>query len=191
VAEHFYIAKAKEQGSEAVHGQIGVNNKKGMKKLKAIGVLAISSILFMGIMMLGAILLSSFVTKPFNDGLVVIINNENPVSALSPDEVRVYFLRKAKNRWPQIDKNIRPVTRKSECFERDVFYSLIIEMSETEIEKYFADTQFPDDEKTLEELNSDGEIIKFVEKEIGGIGFISSKSLTPAIRSRVKVVLEL
>jgi hypothetical protein len=69
--------------------------------------------------------------------MVIIVNNENPVSTLSSREAKLYFLRKAPKK-----------------------------------------------------LATDAEIIEFVKHDVGGIGFISAESLTPEVRSSVKVVLE-
>jgi len=114
------------------------------------------------------------------------VNKDNPIAALSAGEAKLYFLRKLKNRWPGINKNIRPATRKTKCPERDAFYSQILKMSETEVDNYFSERQFQNAEKLPDKFNSDAEVVAFVEQEIGGIGFVSSGSAG----SKVKVVLE-
>jgi hypothetical protein len=58
------------------------------------------------------------------------------------------------------------------------------------VDTYFAERQFQNAEKTPDRFSNDDEIIAFVEQEIGGIGFISAKAATAAVRGRVKVVLE-
>lgn len=148
-------------------------------------------ILILSLLMLMAVLLGSFTERPVVVGeFVVIVNGENPVATLSAGEAKLYFLRKLKNRWPGINKNIRPVTRKSKCSERDSFYSTILKMNDTEVDTYFSERQFQNAEKLPEKFGSDAEVIAYIEQEIGGIGFVSAKSLTPANKAKVKAVLE-
>jgi ABC-type phosphate transport system substrate-binding protein len=137
-----------------------------------------------------AALMSFTKMAPAAGDYAVIVNKDNPIAALSAGEAKLYFLRKLKSRWPGINKNIRPVTRKSKGAERDAFYATILKMSESEVDNYFAERQFQNAEKLPDKVNSDNEVIAFVENEIGGIGFISSKSITPEVRQRVKIVLE-
>jgi ABC-type phosphate transport system substrate-binding protein len=74
--------------------------------------------------LMGSILFPSLcpVPKVSEGNLVIIVNKDNPISALSASEAKLYYLRKLKNRWPGINKNIRPVTRNTKCSERDAFY---------------------------------------------------------------------
>jgi len=55
-------------------------------------------------------------TKP-GVPLAIIVNKDNPVASMSAGEVKLYWLRKIKSRWPAINKNIRPVDRKTHCIE--------------------------------------------------------------------------
>lgn len=125
---------------------------------------------------------------PAASGFAVIVNSQNPISTLGTGDVKMYFLRKLKNRWPGINKNIKPVTRKSKCAERDAFYSAILKMADAEVDNYFSERQFQNAEKQPDRFASDAEIIEFVGQEIGGIGFVSSKSLGSS--PSVKVILE-
>lgn len=135
------------------------------------------------------VFLSSFNSPPPGD-TVVIVNKENTISALSAGEAKLYYLRKLKSRWPGINKGIRPADRKSKCAEREAFYSTILKMTEAEVSAYFAERQFQNAERLPDKFASDAEIIEFVEQEIGAIGYINSKSLTPEVKAKVKVVLE-
>jgi ABC-type phosphate transport system substrate-binding protein len=138
-----------------------------------------------------SIILSSFTSSPpAGNGIAIIVNKENPVSNLSASEVKLYYLRTLKGRWPSINKGIRPVTRKAKCPERDAFHDQIIKMSDTEVETYFALRQYENAERSPDKMGSDAETIEFVKQEIGAIGFISTKSLTADIQREVKVVLE-
>lgn len=133
---------------------------------------------------------TSILNKPQGGTTVVIVNKDNPAATLSASEVKLYYTRKLKSRWPEINKFIKPVTRKSKCEVRDNFYGTILKMADAEVDNYFAERQFQNAEKQPDKLNSDADIVNFVEQEIGAIGFISSAAATSEVRSRVKVVLE-
>jgi hypothetical protein len=59
-------------------------------------------------------------------------------------------------------------------------------MKDMEVGAYFAERQFQNAEKAPDKLNSDAEVVDFVSKEVGGIGFVSAG----AVSGNVKVVLE-
>ncbi len=128
---------------------------------------------------------------PVQDSIVVIVNNENPIASLTASEAKLFYLRKLKSRWPGINKNIRPVDRKTKCSERSTFYETILKMDDKAVESYFAERQFQNAERVPDKMNSDGEVIDYVASEIGAIGYIKASSLTADAKSKVKVVLTL
>jgi len=91
-------------------------------------------ILVFGFLAIGAFVFSSSLEVPPAGDFVVIVNKENPISALTAGEAKLYFTRKLKSRWPGINKNIRPATRKNKCPERDAFYGTILKMKDAEVE---------------------------------------------------------
>lgn len=121
--------------------------------------------------------------------LAIIVNKENPVDKLSAGEVKLYWLRKIKKRWPELNKNIKPVDRKSRNAEQDAFYETILGMSAADVETYFNARQYESGEKPQDKLPSDDAIIQFVSEEAGAIGFVNTASLTPEAKAKVKVVL--
>lgn len=126
---------------------------------------------------------------PAGNEIAVIINKENPVDKLSAGEVKLYWLRKIKKRWPELNKNIKPVDRKTKCAEQDAFYSKVLGMSASDVETYFSAKQYESGEKPQDKLASDAAIIDFVAEEAGAIGFVNAASLTPEAKAKVKVVL--
>jgi len=112
------------------------------------------------------------------------------MAELSLSEAKLYYMRKLKSRWPGINKNIKPATRKSKCAERDAFCSTVLKMTDVETDNYFAERQFQNAEKQPDRVNSDAEMIEFVSQEVGAIGFINLKSASAETRAKVKVVLE-
>lgn len=121
--------------------------------------------------------------------VAIIVNAENPVNTLTAGEVKLYWLRKIKSRWPVINKNIKPVDRKSKCSEQETFYWKVLSMTTDDVETYFITRQYQNAQKPQEKFNSDKEIIEFVSEEPGAIGFINAASFSGEAKSKVKVVL--
>jgi hypothetical protein len=126
---------------------------------------------------------------PAGAELAIIINKENPVEKLTAGEVKLYWLRKIKKRWPELNKNIKPVDRKTKNAEQDAFYSKVLGMSAADVETYFNAKQYESGEKPQDKFSSDADIINFVGEEAGAIGFVNVASLTPEAKAKVKVVL--
>lgn len=136
------------------------------------------------------LLISSSSFNFIADGrIAIIVNNDNPAEKLTAGEAKLYWLRKIKKRWPETNKNILPVDRKAKCAERDAFYAKILNMSADDVESYFSNRQYQNAEKPQDKFASDSEIIEFVSKEIGAIGFVSQSALSGDAKSKVKVVL--
>jgi ABC-type phosphate transport system substrate-binding protein len=121
--------------------------------------------------------------------IAIIVNNDNPAEKLTAGEAKLYWLRKIKKRWPETNKNILPVDRKAKCAERDAFYAKVLNMNADDVESYFSNRQYQNAEKPQDKFASDSEIIEFVSKEIGAIGFVSQSALSGDAKSKVKVVL--
>ncbi len=126
---------------------------------------------------------------PVAPELAIIVNKENPVEKLTTGEVKLYWLRKIKKRWPELNKNIKPVDRKTKNADQDAFYAKVLGMSASDVETYFNAKQYESGEKPQDKFASDADIIDFIAEEAGAIGFVNTASLTPEIKARVKVVL--
>ena len=133
------------------------------------------------------ILLTAFAPAP--PEIAIIVNKENTSDKLSAGEVKLYWLRKIKKRWPDINKNIKPVDRKTSCSEQEVFYATVLGMSASDIETYFTQKQYESAEKPQDKFPSDAAIIDFVADEPGAIGFVNIGSLSADAKAKVKVVL--
>jgi ABC-type phosphate transport system substrate-binding protein len=121
--------------------------------------------------------------------IAIIVNKENTIEKLSVGEAKLYWLRKIKKRWPDLNKNIKPVDRKSGNAEQDAFYSKVLGMSAADVETYFSQRQYEAAEKPQDKFNSDAAIIDFVAEEAGAIGFVNTASLSAEAKAKVKVVL--
>ena len=138
---------------------------------------------------LAAVLLTSPVTRQeqANEAIAVIVHKDNPMSSLTESEVKLYYLRKIKKRWPGLNKNIRPADRKKPCAERSAFY-VLLGMDIVQIERYFGNKQLQNAERPPDKFSTETEMINFVAEEVGGIGYIQASSVTPEIMTKVKVV---
>lgn len=134
---------------------------------------------------------TGFNRYPIADGISIIVHKDNPIDKLSAGEAKLYWLRKIKKRWPGTNKNILPADRKSKCTERDAFYLKVLNMNADDVEAYFSNRQYQNAEKPQDKFSSDSDVIDFVSKEIGAIGFVSTSSLSSADKEKVKVVLAL
>jgi hypothetical protein len=121
--------------------------------------------------------------------IAIIVNKENTVEKLSAGEVKLYWLRKIKKRWPDLNKNIKPVDRKGGNPEQEAFYAKVLGMSAADVETYFSQKQYESGEKPQDKFPTDAAIIDFVSEEAGAIGFVNSASLTAEAKAKVKVVL--
>ena len=124
-------------------------------------------------------------------GLAVIVNKDNPVTTLTAGEVKLYWMRKIKSRWPVINKNIRPVDHKTKCPEQETFYWKVLSMTSDEVETYFVTKQYQNAQKPQDKFVSDKDIVDFVADEIGAIGYVNLSNLSPEAKAKVKVVFTL
>ncbi len=126
--------------------------------------------------------------------VAVIISSDNPFAfddnpTLSVSDVKSYFLRKPKRRWPQTNNIILPVDRIKFCPEQELFYLKILNMNTWEVENYFLQKQYQNGDRPPDRFSTDKEIIDFVGDEIGAIGYVNVNSLTTEAKTKVKVVL--
>jgi hypothetical protein len=133
------------------------------------------------------VVLSAFAPAPAE--IAIIVNKGNTVDKLTVGEVKLYWLRKIKKRWPDINKNIKPADRNAKVSEQDTFYSKVLGMSASDVETYFTQKQYDSAEKPQDKFASDAAMIDFVGEEAGAIGFVNAGSLTPEAKAKVKVVL--
>ncbi len=121
------------------------------------------------------------------ESIVIIVNKGNPVTTLSASEVKLYYLRRIKKRWPEINKNIRPADQKKQSEERDTFYELL-GLSDSQVEQYFVTKQLQNAERPPDKFATEEDLINFVAEEVGAIGYIKASSATPEVMAKVKVV---
>jgi ABC-type phosphate transport system substrate-binding protein len=118
--------------------------------------------------------------------IVVIINAENPVSALTVSQVKLTYLRKINRRWKEINKNILPVDRKTESDLRKSFLKDVLQMSADELSRYYTEREYQNAEAPPVKLSSDAEVIAYVESNIGAIAYVNKNAIQN--NAKVKVV---
>lgn len=118
--------------------------------------------------------------------IVIIVNKENPTSDLTVSQAKLYWLRRTKKRWPEINKNIRPVDRKKDCPEQQIFYKKVIAMKALDIDNYFLQRQYESSESPQEKFANDNAILEYVAAQDGAIGYINSA--TDISKFNVKIV---
>lgn len=121
--------------------------------------------------------------------IAIIVNKENPNAALTLADVKLYWLRKIKKRWPGIEKNIKPVDFKTSNAAQQAFYGTVLKMSAADVQTYFTERQYESAEKPADKVASNDAMIEFVSTEPGAIGYIDAAALTADMKSKVKVVL--
>jgi ABC-type phosphate transport system substrate-binding protein len=122
-----------------------------------------------------------------NTSLVVIVNSGNSTDKLTKSEVKLIYLRKITRRWNSINKNIIPVDRKDSPEIRKDFLNTVLGMSEDELERYFTEQTYKYEDLPPLQLTSDAEVIDFVSKNIGAIGYVNVNSIS-IDNSAIKVI---
>ncbi|TAH27068.1 MAG: hypothetical protein EAZ07_02205 [Cytophagales bacterium] len=134
----------------------------------------------------------SFKTPDASEASIsIIVNKENPISTLTTGEVKLYWLRKIKKRWPEINKNIKPADRKSNSPEQAAFYKKVLNMTGTDVEAYFTQKQYENAEKPQDKFANDIAIIDFVSEEVGAVGYVNTSSLSGDYKNKVKVICQI
>jgi ABC-type phosphate transport system substrate-binding protein len=108
------------------------------------------------------------------DGFRVIVNPDNPVSSIDRRFLADVYLKKA-TRWPS-DEAIRPVDLGPGSPIRRAFSDDILKRSVSAIKSYWQQMVFSGRGVPPPELDSDGEVVRFVLKNRGAVGYVSGGS---------------
>ncbi|MFY0686584.1 MAG: hypothetical protein JXQ90_05440 [Cyclobacteriaceae bacterium] len=109
---------------------------------------------------------------------VIIVNNDNPVETMKSIEVKLYYMRKVKQVWPDLGEQIVPVGSSVDSPARKLFLSKIMKLSSKQLDAYFKQRQFANGEALPPALGSDEEIIKYVSENKGAIGYVSQAAFS-------------
>lgn len=112
----------------------------------------------------------------------VIVNNSNPATSLSAGEVSNYFLKKT-SKWSNGEKVV-PVDLNADSAIREAFSKSVHKKSVGAIKSYWQQYVFAGSGTPPVEKNNDSDVLDYVRKNAGAIGYISSG----ADASGVKVI---
>lgn len=102
----------------------------------------------------------------------VIINPSNPTNVVERRFLADAFLKKV-TRWSTGDA-IRPVDQREEASVRQRFSDDVLGRSVAAVKNYWAQLVFSGRDLPPPELEGDEEVIRFVLKNVGAVGYVSS-----------------
>jgi ABC-type phosphate transport system substrate-binding protein len=112
----------------------------------------------------------------------VIINPSNPTSGFDRRFLGDAFLKKV-TRWSTGD-TLRPVDQRDESAVRQRFSEEVLGRSVAAVKSYWAQLVFSGRDLPPPELETDDEVVRFVLKNVGAVGYVSAAANV----ERVKVV---
>jgi ABC-type phosphate transport system substrate-binding protein len=112
--------------------------------------------------------------------LRVVVNQANPVSSLSRQEVSDLFLKKS-SRWEVLGL-VMPVDQPEATAVRDVLNREIHHKSLSAVRAYWQQRIFSGRDVPPPEKDGDAEVLAFVRKNPGAIGYISSTASAAGVK---------
>jgi len=109
----------------------------------------------------------------------VIVHPENPVVSLTKKETSNLFLKK-KSRWDETETKVEPVDLDSDV--RDVFSQEVLRRSASAIKSFWQKQIFAGKEVPPPELKSESEVIAFVARRPGAIGYVSAAARLEGVK---------
>jgi ABC-type phosphate transport system substrate-binding protein len=108
------------------------------------------------------------------EGFRIIVNPDNPVTSVDRRFLADVYLKKA-TRWPN-DEAIRPIDLGPSSPARRAFSDDVLKRSVSAIKSYWQQMVFSGRGVPPPELDNDGEVVKFVLKNRGAVGYVSGGS---------------
>jgi ABC-type phosphate transport system substrate-binding protein len=105
------------------------------------------------------------------DGFRIIVNPDNPIGSLDRRFLTDVYLKKT-TRWPS-DEAIRPVDLGPGSPIRRAFSDDVLKRSVSAIKSYWQQMVFSGRGVPPPELDNDGQVVRFVLKNRGAIGYVS------------------
>jgi ABC-type phosphate transport system substrate-binding protein len=115
-------------------------------------------------------------------GYRVIVNASNPASAADRRFLADIFLKKV-TRWSTGDAT-KPVDQGPDAAVRQRFSDDVLGRSVSAVKSYWAQLVFSGRDLPPPELDDDDEVVRFVAKHVGGVGYVSAAAAV----DRVKVL---
>ena len=121
-----------------------------------------------------------------SDGLVVIVHPGVKLDDATPAKVRKFYL----NMAPAFPGGVKveSVDLKDGSGIRPLFLEKVLGMSAEELDRHWIERQYQTANAVPDRLTSDAEVIAWVAKHEGGIGFVHASAI-PAGTTQVKVIM--
>jgi len=113
------------------------------------------------------------------DDVYIVVNSTVKAESISKEELRSVFL--LRTRTLKDGSVVEPVLQKSGS-AHDAFLEHYLERDSAEIRTYYQGLVFTGKAEMPRQLNSDGEVIAYVARTKGAIGYVSSESSTSGVK---------
>ncbi len=120
-----------------------------------------------------------FSSAAFAGEIVVIANKDVPLTSIGSDVLKNIFLVK-KTEWDNGNK-ISFVTLKS-CDTQKAFLKTYLKKTPSQYQRYFRTLVFTGKGKTPRAYSSEAEVVRYVSKTGGAIGYVSSGAETGSVK---------
>lgn len=111
----------------------------------------------------------------------IIVNNSNSVSSLSKKEVSDLFMKKS-TKWPS-GVAVTPVDLVANSSVREAFSSNVHNKAVSAIRNYWQQAAFSGAATAPPEKSNDNEVIEYVKRNPGAIGYISSGASADGVKT--------
>ncbi len=136
----------------------------------------------MGTVLIVSVLIGLPLAFAQNDDFVVIVHIDNQTTALSKSEVSGYFLKKV-TRWAESREVAQPVDQVANAALRESFSAEIHGRSVDRIKSYWQRRIFSGRDVPPPELSNDSEVLAFVNRNPGGIGYVSTTAALTGVKA--------
>lgn len=110
-------------------------------------------------------------------GIKFITDGDNPISSLTPEQIRDFYLKKNKQ-WPN-GNSVRFFDRDDESDERKIFLREVLKRSQREVETFWIGQKLYTGHSAPTQVNSDSLMAALVNKIPGSLGYVSESFTTP------------
>jgi ABC-type phosphate transport system substrate-binding protein len=114
------------------------------------------------------------------ESFLVIVNSANPVTSLSRSHLSALFLREVRS-WEH-GEQVLPADQSSASALRERFSDEIHGRSASAIKAYWQQEVFAGREVGPPELGSDSEVVAYVQRHPGAIGYVSASTSTKDVK---------
>ncbi len=125
-------------------------------------------------------LLFTVLNNTYSQSYKIIVNTNNSVNSLTKKEASNFFL-KTKTKWEN-GTIVMPVDLTAGSKTRDAFSQDILAKSTSAVRNYWQQAAFSGTATAPPEKSSDAEVIEYIKKNPGGIGYVSSGASTEGVK---------